>query len=168
MPRFPAPSRIKSHRIYTVWEAAEALGRHRQTIIRWIKEKGLIADRSQRPWLIRGSDLKVFLGQGRKKSRCKLNLHQLYCLGCKLPQEPDGKFADYLQTTPSSGMLSALCPDCGCIMNKMIRRADLGAVRAKIAVTVQQANPRLVFCTDAHSNVTFRDEDQTHVKTRTR
>ena len=61
MTRLPAPNRIKTHRIYTVWEAAEALGKHRQTIIRWIKEKGLIADTSQRPWLIKGSDMKEFL-----------------------------------------------------------------------------------------------------------
>jgi hypothetical protein len=60
------------------------------------------------------------------------------------PQEPDGKFAEYTQATPTTGMLTALCPSCASIMNKVVRRADLEAIRAKIEVAVQQANPRLV------------------------
>ena len=166
MARSPAPNRIKTHRIYTVWEAAEALGRHRQTIIRWIKEKGLIADTSRRPWLIQGFNLKVFLGHRRQKVECKLALHHLYCLGCKASQEPAGKFADYKQQTSSTGMLSALCPDCGCIINKVIRRNDLEAVRAKIEVTIQQADPRIVSLEHAPLNVPFNSEAQTHVKAR--
>ena len=59
MPRMPSPNRIKTHYVYTVWEAAQALGRHRQTVIRWIKDKGLVADRSKVPWLIQGKDLKT-------------------------------------------------------------------------------------------------------------
>ena len=44
MPRRPSPSRIKTHRVYTPWEAADALGFHRQTVRRWIKDKGLPAE----------------------------------------------------------------------------------------------------------------------------
>lgn len=71
---FPA-NRIKSHLVYTVWEAAEALGGHRQTIIRWIKHKGLEADRSRKPWLIEGRALREFLGARQRKAKCKLALH---------------------------------------------------------------------------------------------
>ena len=28
--------KVKSHLVYTVWEVADALGCHRQTVIRWI------------------------------------------------------------------------------------------------------------------------------------
>jgi excisionase family DNA binding protein len=108
MPRLPSPNRIKTHYVYTVWEAAQALGRHRQTIIRWIKDKGLVADRGKVPWLIKGKDLKQFLGYRRAKSKTKLALHHLFCFGCKTPQEPDGKFAEYTQATPTTGMLKAL------------------------------------------------------------
>ncbi len=166
MARYASPNKIKAHRIYTVWEAAEALGKHRRTIIRWINDKGLIADKSQKPWLIKGTDLKAFLGQQRSKARCKLALHHLYCLGCDSPQEPAGKFADYTQQTATTGMLSALCPACECVINKVVRRADLEVIRAKIEVTVQQADPRLVSRTDAPLNVTFTDEAHTHVKAR--
>lgn len=47
MARYASPNKIKAHRIYTVWEAAEALGKHRQTIIRWINDKGLTADKGK-------------------------------------------------------------------------------------------------------------------------
>jgi len=166
MPRLPSPNRIKAHYVYTVWEAAQALGRHRQTVIRWIKEKGLVADRSKVPWLIKGGDLKAFLEHGRAQSKTKLALHHLLCLGCKGPQEPDGKFAEYTQATTSTGMLKALCPSCGCILNKVVRRADLEAIRAKLEVTVQQPSPRLVSLSEARLNDTSTQVAQTHDKTR--
>ena len=49
MSRYASPNKIKAHRIYTVWEAAEALDKHRQTIIRWINDKGLTADKGKNP-----------------------------------------------------------------------------------------------------------------------
>lgn len=164
MPRLPSPNLIKTHYVYTVWEAAQALGRHRQTIIRWIKDKKLIADRSKVPWLIKGKDLKEFLGHRRIKSKTKLALHHLFCLGCKAPKEPDGKFAEYTQATPTTGMFKALCPTCGSIINKVVRRADLEAIRAKIEVTVQQANPRLVSLPATPLNDTLKKEAQTDDK----
>ena len=35
------------------------------------------------------------------------------------------------QASPTTGMLKALCPACGSIINKVVRRADLEAIRAK-------------------------------------
>lgn len=156
------PSEFKTHRVYTVWEAAEACGVHRQTVIRWIKTKGLRADTSRKPWLIEGADLKEFLGQQRAKTRCKLELRHCYCLGCKAPREPDGKIADYVQQTPTTGMLTGLCPSCGKIMNKVIRRADLEAIRARIEVTIQRADARLLSRSDAPLNVNLKKESQPH------
>lgn len=166
MARLPAPNKIKTHRIYTIWEAAEALEKHRQTIVRWINDNGLIADKTRKPWLIEGRDLKVFLGLRRRKFRVKLALQHLYCLGCKSAQEPAGKFADYTQLTPTTGMLSAFCPICECVINKVVHRADLETIRAKIEVTIQQGSPRLVSQSDAPLNVTFSREPQNHVKAR--
>ncbi len=160
---FPA-NRIKTHRIYTVWEASEVLGCHKQTIIRWIKLKGLMADTTSKPWLVEGRDLKSFLGVSKSKSRCKLTAHHCFCLGCKGPREPDGKIADYVHQTPDRGRLTALCPDCGSLMHKIIKRSNLEAIRAKIDVTVQKAHPRLVSRTDPHLNVTFTKEAEPHGK----
>lgn len=94
MPRKPDPRRIKRHRVYTVAEAAEALGLHRQTVLRWIKAGGLVADRARKPWLIAGETLKAFLGERRRVGKCRLALPQLYCLGCRIARIPDGRLAD--------------------------------------------------------------------------
>jgi len=164
MARLPSPNRIKKHQVYTVWEAAQATDRHSRTVIRWIKEDGLIADRSRKPWLIQGDDLKQFLGEGRSKAKTKMALHHIYCLGCKCARETDGKFAEYTQQTPTTGLLKAICPACGNIINKIVCRADLEAIRAKIEVAVQQANPRLVSPGDARLNVTSTQEAATNGK----
>lgn len=164
MPKKPSPGRIKRHRIYTPWEAAEALSLHRQTIIRWIKDAGLIADDSLKPWLIKGADLKHFLGERRRAGKCKLALHQLYCLPCRAPQTPDGRLADYQQRTDQTGNLSGLCPACGRLMNKAIRRFDLEAIRAKLDVSVRQADPRLVSLSAPSVTVTLHEPGKHHVK----
>ena len=168
MARLPPPNRIKTHRIYTIREAADALARHRRTIIRWITSEALIADRSRKPWLIRGSDLKAFLGHKKSARKRRLAIHQLYCLGCRNPREPAGKTADYTQQTATSGMLSAICPDCENMMNKVIRRADLETIRAKVEVSVRQADPRIVSRTDPILNVTLAEERETNVKAHVR
>ena len=74
MPKKPNPARIKRHQVYTPWEAAEALGLHRQTVIRWIKSGSLEADQSRRPWLIEGKYLKAFLEARRSNGKCKLKV----------------------------------------------------------------------------------------------
>ena len=160
---FPV-NRIKSHHVYTPWSASQALRCHRQTVIRWVKHEGLPADTGSKPWMIAGIDLKVFLGCRQIKRRCKLALHYCYCFGCKGPREPDGKIADYTHLTPATGRLTALCPDCGCLMHKIVKRSDLEAIRAKIEVTVQKAHPRLVSRTDTSSNVILPQEHEPHGK----
>lgn len=161
--KFPAHL-IKRHRVYTILEAADCLGCHRHTLSRWIKCKGLPADKSARPWLIEGRELKMFLGHRQTKNVARLALHNLYCLGCRSPQEPDGKVADYTHQSTRSGRLTGLCPACGAVMNKIIARRDLAAIEAKLEVTIQQASPRLVSCEPVRSNVHFEEVHETHAK----
>jgi len=161
-PAAQARNRVKTHRIYSVWEAAEVLGKHRQTIVRWIRKMGLEADTSRKPWLIKGADLKAFLGQRRSRRRCKLELHHCYCLRCKGPRSPDGRMADFTQQTATTGRLTALCPTCGNVMHKIVKRNDLEAIRAKLDVTLQPVSTRLVSSDDAHLNVAFEGETNAH------
>jgi hypothetical protein len=162
------PQRVKSHRIYDVSEVADHFGCHRQTVIRWVKDKGLVAECTQKPWLIRGSDLKSFLGAKREERKITLALHECYCLRCRGAREPDGKLADYQQTHATSGRMTALCPNCGRLMHKQVRRADLEAIRVRIDVTVQSASATLVSPVDPLHNVTFNEEFAPHEKARIR
>lgn len=164
MPKKPSPNLIKKHLVYDPFDAAEALGLHRQTIIRWIKDQGLPADTSTRPWLIRGADLKSFLGQRRANGKCQLALHQIYCLPCRAPQTPDGLLAEYWHRTARTGSLVGSCPSCGRLMYKAIRRADLEAIRAKLDVTVKQADARIVSQSNPSVTVTKKGYEKRHAK----
>jgi excisionase family DNA binding protein len=165
MPKHPSPQRIKRHQIYTVWEAADAVGVHRQTVIRWIKKKGLSADTSQRPWLIEGRVFKIFLKERRTRGKCRLRPGQIFCLPCRGPKNPDGRIADFHLKTPTTGTLIGICPDCGRLMHVIIRRADLGQIRTQLDVTISKAVPRLVEPGEPNETVTFKQEAQTHGKT---
>ena len=139
MPKKPSPNRIKRHQIYTVWEAAETLRLHRQTVIRWIKDHELDADRTRRPWLIAGEHLKAFLEARRGESRTRLATGEIYCLPCRRPQLPAERMADFRMKSATTGILSGLCPACERLMHRIIRRADLEPMRAILDVTVRQA-----------------------------
>ena len=160
--KFPY-TRIKTHRIYSIFEAADALGCHRQTVIRWIKN-GLVANKAQKPWLIEGRVLREFLGERQAQAKQKLALDHFYCLGCKSPQAADGKIADYCHLSPTSGQLSALCPSCENIIYKIVKRDDLEAIRTKISVTIQQADPRLVSFSEPLLKVTSANREKAHAK----
>ena len=81
---------------------------------------------------------------------------------------PDGRIADYKQQTQTSGMLTGLCPCCGTLMNKVVARRDLEAIRAKLDVTVQQANPTLVCRAEPPLTVTSRYGADQHAKSITK
>ena len=149
--------KIKTHRLYTPYEAAQTLGVHRQTVIRWVNIHGLTADTSSKPWLIEGRDLRAFLGERQSKRKCKLALHSFYCFGCQDGRTAAAKMADYAQQTATTGMLTAICDTCGTLMNKAVKRSDLD-------VTIQTADPRIVSRIDAPSNVTISTGAQTHAE----
>lgn len=161
--RYPV-HRIKIHMIYSIREVSDLLHCHKRTVSRWVKEEGLIADKSQKQWLIRGEDLKPFLGHRQEARRHRMALHECFCFACKAPREPAARMADYVHETATAGQLKALCPECSTIMNKKVRRSDLDAIRARIEVTVQPPAPRIVSLEEPRETVTFRTEDQTHAK----
>lgn len=156
--------KIKTHRPYTPFEAAGVLGVHRQTVIRWVRQHGLSADTSKKPWLIEGRDLRTFLGARQTKRKCKLALHTFYCFGCRDACNAAAKMADYTQQSATGGMLTAICETCQTVMHKAINRVDLEAVRAKLDVAIQTADPRIVSRERAPSNVILETGAQTHAK----
>lgn len=116
---------------------------HRQSVLRWIKSGHLAAETSRKPWLIAGETLKAFLGERRAAGRCHLALEQIYCLGCRAARIPDGRLADFALRNQGAGMLTGLCPECGRVMHKAVRRADLETIRARLEVHVIATQPRI-------------------------
>lgn len=139
--REASPRRVKIHRCYTIDELARVLGVARGTVRRWIKS-GLPALRDQKPMLILGEEALHFLSV-RKRSRCKCEPDECYCVKCRTPRRPAGDMAEFVPLTVITGNLRGICPDCGSLMHKRIRCDAIEPLRAVLDVTIAQAVPSL-------------------------
>ena len=134
--------RVKKLRNYTIVEICELLGVHKNTVHHWIKA-GLETTDHKRPLLIRGCDLIDFLEARRARKRRPCSDGQLYCFRCRSAKEPAGAMADYIPLTEKLGNLTAICPDCGLIMHRVICAAKLQNTCRNIDITFPRALPRL-------------------------
>ena len=164
MPRRPNYRKVRSHQVYTVAEAAEVLGAHRQTVRRWVRACGLPAAIDQKPWLIAGKDLKHFLEARSRASKCPLGPEEFYCLPCRTRRQPDGALADYRPKSPTVGMLGGLCPACGRLMHRTIRRADLGRLTPNLEIAFPMADAGISSSATPTVNVHIHEEAETHAK----
>ncbi|MGG7565008.1 helix-turn-helix domain-containing protein [Rhodovulum sp. DZ06] len=131
----PTAHRIKRHQIYTVHEAAEATGRNPRTLRRWITADGLPADRSAKPWLIRGEDLKSWLIERRARGHVVLGPAEIWCLPCRRAIHPAGGMAEYRARTDAGGMLIGICPCCERLVHRAVRASDLPLFASRMDVT---------------------------------
>ena len=138
----PKWHRIKEHRSYTVDETARALGVAKGTVRLWLKGGELPYLNDQKPALILGVSLKTF-GQNRSKSKVKCEPDEFYCFRCRVPRLAAGNMADFVQRSPKSGNLKAIC-ECGTIMNKNVSMATFQTLRAILEITIYQAREHLV------------------------
>ena len=138
----PKWHRIKVHRSYTVDEVARALGVAKGTVRLWLKHGELPYLNDQKPALILGVTLKAF-GQNRAKSKVKCKPDQFFCFKCRVPKSAAGNVSDFVQRSPKSGNLKAIC-ECGTIMNKNVSMATFQTLRAILEITIYQAREHLV------------------------
>ncbi len=136
--RHPNHRLVKIHRNYTVEEVASLFGSHKNTVRAWVKA-GLPTCDGKRPILILGRDLAVFLQARRTGKRQPCRPGELYCVRCRAPKTPAGDMADYQPVTGKFGNLTAICPDCDCIMNRRVSLTKLEQVRGKVDITFSQA-----------------------------
>jgi len=118
------PRLVKLHRSYTVEEAADLYGIHKNRIYQWIKD-GLPTCGTKRPLLIAGKDLRTFLEAKRIKHKRPCKPHEIYCVRCRQPREPAAGMVEYLPSTAVMGNLGALCPVCESMMFRRISLAKL-------------------------------------------
>jgi len=153
--RHPNYRLVKIHRNYKVEEVARLLGKHKNTVLRWIKEGLPIID-DKRPMLILGQDLVAFLKARRKKNKQSCKPGQLYCVRCRLPKYPAGGMVDYEPFTERIGNLIAICPDCDAIMNQRISLARVGEVCGKVDITFPKELRHIVKRVNPSVNSDFR------------
>jgi Helix-turn-helix domain len=129
------PRRIKIHYSYTVKDAADALGTHKNTIRHWIKQ-GLPITDEQRPAMLLETAIRAFLENRKAKRKHRLMAGEFYCLKCRAPKTPAGGMADYVASSADLGNLTGLCPDCETIMNKRTSLAKLDRIKEQLDVKI--------------------------------
>ncbi|WP_415402879.1 helix-turn-helix domain-containing protein [Tateyamaria sp. SN3-11] len=135
MPRSARINAIKLLHCYTIREAVDVTNVSARTISTWIKE-GLPVMKHQRPFLIRGDDLKDFIRNRRKSRKNKTALHQFYCLGCRDTRDAAGGFAEIL-VNGKRMTLKAICDACGNMVNKPIAKSCLPNLTGKLELLQQ-------------------------------
>lgn len=133
---------VKIHRSYSVEEAAGVLKVHKHTVRGWLK-KGLAPIDDRFPILIHGQTLRTFLDGKRRSSRTKCPPGHFYCLRCRAPRLPAEGMADYAPISRSKGMLTAICPDCETIMNRLTSATKLTGLEAHLAIAFPQGRERI-------------------------
>jgi hypothetical protein len=129
--------RAKIHRSYTVDEAAQLFGCHRNTVRHWQKQ-GLKPIDDKRPVIFEGLTLAAFLEARRRARRRRLKPGEIYCLPCRAPTEPAGDMAEYVPLTNARGNLRGICPRCGRLIHRVTSRDQIEVVRGKLSVTFRE------------------------------
>lgn len=141
---------IKATWPYTVQEIAELFDLHKNAVLRWLKE-GLHADRSQRPYLIRGDELTRFLNQRRDGKRQQCAPGQFFCFKCRVPREPYLGIADIAIESPTRFRIKALCSVCDTPMNKVQNVRNLPKIKTLFNIQ-QLTGEHLLECTALRPN----------------
>jgi hypothetical protein len=140
--RVPGPRRVKIHRSYTVDDAARLFGYHRNTIRHWQKQ-GLKPIDGKRPFVFESLTLAAFLEARRGARRRRLKPGEIYCLPCRAPKMPAGDMAEYVPLSEARGNLRGICPTCDRLINRVVSRAQIEAVRGKLDLTFTEPSARI-------------------------
>lgn len=112
--------KIRKNRIYKMVDLAAVLGVCPATVWGWV-QKGLpVIDKSVRPWLFDGEEVKVHLDKRIKASKLKMLYYQFNCFSCRgivsiVPDSIKIIFLNYIDQDEKyfTVRISGICSDCG-------------------------------------------------------
>ena len=133
---------------------------HRNTVRNWFRQ-GLEPIDDQRPILIRGQELRLFLTERRARAKQICGPGRIYCLPCRAPKVPAGNIAECIRTSETTGTLEGICPDCNRMIYRRINPLKLDEVRGDLDITVTQARLRIEETENPNVNCdSFEDDRQ--------
>lgn len=138
MPKRPNPMAVNKALTYTIEEAANALGVTTATIRNYVR-RGLPIMTSQRPYLISGEALRLFLLNERENRKKPLQADELFCPSCRKGRRPFGMMVDLFMMSGKSGRLTGLCETCDGPSQRMISTRQIKNFAAIFDIT-EQAN----------------------------
>jgi len=136
------PRAIKLNRTYSVEEAAQALGVHKNTVRGWRRD-GLMPIDAGRPVLFLGSHLRAFLEQRRHSRKRPCRPGTFYCFRCREPRVPALGMVDWTPINARHGDLTALCAVCETQMHRRARRDALAVVMPGLRIPIAEGPSRL-------------------------
>ena len=152
MPRTRINPRLaKLHYSYKVEEIARLFGIHKNTVRVWLKS-GLSPIGPQRPILVQGRDLRMFLEKRRAGSKRPCAPGTMYCMKCKAPRPPALAMVEFLKLTDAAGNLTALCARCGTTMYRRCRIAEIRVAMPSLQVSIVEAPLRISQSSTPSSN----------------
>jgi hypothetical protein len=134
--------RIRGHLTYTVAEAAQATGSHRNTVRHWLKGGLSALDRCQ-PTLIKGTTLKAFIDGRNADRRQPCGPGRMYCLKCRAPKIPAFGEVEYEPKSEKSGRLIGLCPDCSTLIQRRTSARKIREAAGNLLVQLRREAERL-------------------------
>lgn len=137
------PRLAKRHRSFTVFELADLLDVHRNTVRLWIRE-GLPVLDAAKPILIDGGDFQAWWGKRTKARKRPCQPGQMYCFKCREPKAPALGMVEYVPTNATTGNLKALCETCGTFMHRRTRLVDIAAKMPGLDAQITQAPSSIV------------------------
>jgi hypothetical protein len=159
--RRPNPRLVKIHRNYTVDEIGRVLGSHKATVRQWIKQ-GLPTTDDKRPMLILGRDLRAFIEKRRAGAKRPCGPGQIYCMRCRIPQEPADAMVECRARGPSLADLVGRCPACKSAMYRRVSLRKLPAVLGRLQVMDPEAPLRISERASPSVNTDFDQEAKNH------
>jgi len=151
------PHLVKTLRSYTVQELAARLAVHKNTVREW-QRRGLKPLDASRPAMFQGATVRAFLAARNASRKRPCPPGTLYCFGCRTPRPPALGMVDYTAMTAVSGNLGAICAECGAIMHRRARRADLPAKMPGLDIQFTQGQPRLKGSPSPFLNCDYKDQ----------
>lgn len=145
---------LRTHRCYTVDEAAKAVGICKATVRRWIKIGKIKPIDDQRPTMLAGSDLiALTTGANKPKRQCKAN--EAYCLRCRDVRPMAFNQAEILSANASGANLRALCGTCSAVMQKCVSLLAFPKLARELAISAPLALSHLISIESPRLNVHF-------------
>lgn len=134
--------RIKRDMTYSPTEISEVLKVHKNTVHHWLKE-GLPKLDNQKPYLIHGRDLYVFLKLRKQKKHKKCQPNEGYCVKCQKPQRIWENAVDLFIYNDKQLMIQGLCAICSTKVNRLGSVRHIDDYKNRFVV-IELRQPRIV------------------------
>ncbi|PMN12903.1 hypothetical protein BCT39_08950 [Vibrio lentus] len=125
------PNKSKIHRSYTMEEVASLYSVNKRTVQNWIQD-GLSVIKEKKPFLILGTELRIFIRQKNKSRKRKCKQHELYCFRCRKASLVEPTSIHFLRESHGTGRVFGECIQCGSKVHKFYSLRNEEALKAAL------------------------------------